>query len=694
MSTDYCAPPRPRRLAMAWAQYALSFHSSPSVVHRTGIIVNGRALALASASSPTPSKLTKRKNYLRPKLLKTLTKSHPTPLLPHEALENPRSITETVENLQHLCETLEIVHEQELEIYSDRSLGEVFGDIVEEVNEKNDTQKELDSEGLNVSQIADNGVSGGVGVISSRSVLELAFYVVGLFVLQTICAVWVLGPTSFGRETTNGEEEAEAARLGVSESEVRNGKRMEGYSLNRNNGVLENLFGSKPSSVIHIDKSQILEKIVEIRAMAKEARESEARELRASGLASSSDVIGDGADSVPAETASSTVKTNIQKEVDGRIFKLQKRLHSLRENSPLASFSYLTSSDKVKDMTNSEASNANKKSGNFVFKKKRRFRSSPSSPGNNPQGFQGPKDNSVPTGIGRKVATIDPLSNALDLSGGEQKIDITNGASQESTSMNIEKMHYNALGETIHEVKENKEARREPFNNESSSMQSVRKKLENSRREMAMGIENSKTMKGDIQEINCKRSVESAQLSESARPKRQISRSFTKENKDTSTITYTKVPLNSSGSSRMLLQNGEIEQKRIVKNRPSDIENDLWSLNLPYVLAILLHRGSDREGRNGLYSLKINSQLEEESSSYTVVFEGRSDARNFCYLLETFFEDLGDFSANVVPLSIKELKEAVESRTMKVIFVRKGQLQLYAGQPLADVEMALRSIIE
>ena len=41
----------------------------------------------------------------------------------------------------------------------------------------------------------------------------------------------------------------------------------------------------------------------------------------------------------------------------------------------------------------------------------------------------------------------------------------------------------------------------------------------------------------------------------------------------------------------------------------------------------------------------------------------------------------------------QELKERVSSHTLKVIVVKKGQLKLYAGQPLPDVEMALRSLV-
>lgn len=71
------------------------------------------------------------------------------------------------------------------------------------------------------------------------------------------------------------------------------------------------------------------------------------------------------------------------------------------------------------------------------------------------------------------------------------------------------------------------------------------------------------------------------------------------------------------------------------------------------VQAILLRRGSEHEGSEGLYSLKMNSHSGNESCSCTIAFEDRGDASNFCYLLESFFEGLGDFSADAVPLSTK-----------------------------------------
>ncbi|XP_021290319.1 uncharacterized protein LOC110421150 isoform X1 [Herrania umbratica] len=132
-----------------------------------------------------------------------------------------------------------------------------------------------------------------------------------------------------------------------------------------------------------------------------------------------------------------------------------------------------------------------------------------------------------------------------------------------------------------------------------------------------------------------------------------------------------------------------------VKDNQSSIKTDPWWLNLPYVLAVLMRRGVDHEGPGGLFTLRISSEGQEQSeTSCTVAFEDHSDANNFCYLLECFFEDLGDFSAEVVPMSVKELYQAIKSHAKKVIVVRKGQLKLYAGQPFAEVEMALHSLIK
>ena len=67
-----------------------------------------------------------------------------------------------------------------------------------------------------------------------------------------------------------------------------------------------------------------------------------------------------------------------------------------------------------------------------------------------------------------------------------------------------------------------------------------------------------------------------------------------------------------------------------------------------------MRRGSEHEESGGLYALRVPPQADKHGDfSYTIAFEDRGNADNFCYLLESFFEDLGDFSADIVPLQVK-----------------------------------------
>ncbi|KAK2412057.1 hypothetical protein QL285_047283 [Trifolium repens] len=159
----------------------------------------------------------------------------------------------------------------------------------------------------------------------------------------------------------------------------------------------------------------------------------------------------------------------------------------------------------------------------------------------------------------------------------------------------------------------------------------------------------------------------------------QNSKGFEKDNVDS---------INGSSGRGFAKKNSALKQ--------ANTRTDMWWLNLRYVLVIVMQRGSNEEGPKGLYSLNFTSKQGEHSDdSYTVAFEDQADANNFCFLLESFFEELGDedFNANAVPMSIQELNEEV-SHGEKVVVVKKRQLQLYAGQLLTDVEMALCSIIE
>lgn len=67
-----------------------------------------------------------------------------------------------------------------------------------------------------------------------------------------------------------------------------------------------------------------------------------------------------------------------------------------------------------------------------------------------------------------------------------------------------------------------------------------------------------------------------------------------------------------------------------------------------------MRRGSEHEESGGLYALRVPSQADKHGDfSYTIAFEDCGNADNFCYLLESVFEDLGDFSADIVPLQVK-----------------------------------------
>lgn len=65
--------------------------------------------------------------------------------------------------------------------------------------------------------------------------------------------------------------------------------------------------------------------------------------------------------------------------------------------------------------------------------------------------------------------------------------------------------------------------------------------------------------------------------------------------------------------------------------------------------------GGESEGApEGLYSLEIKPKSTDRNPmSYAITFQDRVDATNFCYVLDLFFEDLNDVSAEIVPLTIQ-----------------------------------------
>ncbi|KAF3330265.1 hypothetical protein FCM35_KLT03619 [Carex littledalei] len=135
-------------------------------------------------------------------------------------------------------------------------------------------------------------------------------------------------------------------------------------------------------------------------------------------------------------------------------------------------------------------------------------------------------------------------------------------------------------------------------------------------------------------------------------------------------------------------------QMHSVSREVTDTGKEPWWYRLPFVIGILLCGGESDDALRGLYSLEIEpNSTNRDTMSYAITFQDRVDATHCCCVLESFFEGLDDVSAEIIPFTIQEIKEEVQSGRLNVIVVPKGKLKLYAGQPLEEVKVALRSFV-
>ncbi|KAH0935051.1 hypothetical protein HID58_012168 [Brassica napus] len=177
-----------------------------------------------------------------------------------------------------------------------------------------------------------------------------------------------------------------------------------------------------------------------------------------------------------------------------------------------------------------------------------------------------------------------------------------------------------------------------------------------------------------------------AQGSEQRLPSNEVMKASNSENRK---------PLKEAGSGfGRSGQHGEVRKGNTMR-RVKEKQNKTWWLKLPYVLRILMRSNIDQEVSEGYFTMRTEPmEQNKDQVSHMIAFEDQSDAINFSYLLESVFEDLDDFSANVVPISTKDLYNEVSSGGKNVIVVKKRQLKLYAGQPFEDVETALHTLIQ
>ncbi|PRQ39191.1 hypothetical protein RchiOBHm_Chr4g0422351 [Rosa chinensis] len=543
-----------------------------------------------SASVSVPSKITRRKNYLRPKILKTLNpKPDPQTAQPVVPVESPVTPSQDNHELEHSSDRGDVV------------LGGGGGAEVEELR-VSETTAEL------------SGIS---GKFSARTVLKYGGYFIGLFVLQTVVSVLLLGDSD--------PDENSKSRSSV---------------LGKSN--MKTSSGSELGNVVRFDESRLGEKIEEIRAMARKARKIEKNESKGS--------IGNEDDAF----SKSKIKIGIEKEVGNRLVNLQKKLGSKREKLPGSFVNYLEMFGKFEDGVRKNNENVKEGDGALMFKKKLKFKTPTAEVNRNPKGFGGVKEEGGSSKNKTGSGGVDEIGRNASV--GTDGMELLEADAKEKPRETLEK----GTGR-LDEGQDREAGNMVPQNGTVHRTIQGRSSAEDveSIKPRGFGKKNPESLKKEIQG----RTVES----------------------DGPTVQSV-----SSGSTQKKAKKQALANK--VSSKQSDNETDPWWLHLPYVLVIFMRRGSD--GQGGLFSIELNSQSQNESdASYSVAFEDRGDANNFCFLLESCFEDQDDFRATAAPLPNKELHKAVKSDDMKVIVVKKGQLQLYAGQPFAEVEMALRSLV-
>ncbi|KAG8658828.1 hypothetical protein MANES_03G195600v8 [Manihot esculenta] len=521
---------------MASAYRAIfSFHAPPKIT--SGTVYRHRLSCLASSvPAPFPSKRTNRKNHLRPKIHKTLTKPLTPAPLPHIV---------PVEHTIPIPIPLPPANDAVL----DAPWGEISSGSL--LAEETDRFEEF---GVSETIGAAGQYSCIVGKFSAKSLMKFCGYLVGV----TICAVWVLGNSSSSKKEV---------RLNNLDSKGR-------IFLNGNN-------------VAYFDGTDQEEKISEIRAMAREAREKEKRGRK-----------------------EGNEESDIEKEIGERLVKLEKRLNSKKEKLPESFMNYLGlfgNDDDDDDEGLSENSLDPKEDLKaLMFKKKFKFKSPSMNSRNSPKGFSGSSsiNGSYPNG-----ESTSSNSGTMKIDGGMK-----------------------AAGVQL---------------NSSKGGNKLEKEKEDLPKELQSGTD-QKTRKGRL-------SSEVTKSWKSRDLEKQKSLRLTKENQQTTT--NLDVPSSSRRNSSSNTGKRPVANK--VGDKKSAVQTNLWWLKLPYALAILMRRGSEKEEPAGLYALRTPYQAGDQAC--TVAFEDRGDANNFCYLLESYFEDLGDFSADIVPLSIQVSAKGISS---------------------------------
>ncbi|KAL4202791.1 hypothetical protein AMTRI_Chr02g222950 [Amborella trichopoda] len=692
----------PQSSAMVWAR--------PTVLFVPSNLNLKRAHGLVASLALSSSKCRRRKNKLRPKLLRTL----PKPALLDTQQQKFSDFVIEPDRFDH------------------NTISEELCMAPLPLEEEN---LEVEIHGFNQAEVISHGFPDS---FSSRSVIHLVLSLVGVFVVQTACAVWVLGSANFDDKLGKLEENGDGSSSSSSPN-IENGL----FSSGRKDGYFAKL---------STGEAELGERISLIRSMAREARANERKRLKEEDPFVSLEENDTFVETTKNLSAPVKFQTPIEKEVDKHLEILPRLVPKrLKDSTELP----VKSVTKVLDVQNligkSRSRKASRKNSPYKYRqnldgivKEADKNRSKSVQARAPWGSRGSSSDKNGEGSKRKATSADvdgrngnshsvlgrekhnmedeigfskvldgklerkdegtkeriqPRIEAIDLQTADTK-----GTNQSSPTELQENMgsyktressaHHGETEKIINFVNEINQIKL-PLPLSSSPLKSdvsdheIVERLESGKEastsdqvDVADNWEKDVTNDFPVGEIN---HLGGSHVStESGKGMKNSYRSFKteyKEESNTSTVTGDSVHYVDQVSQNML---------RELKDNELGNEKDQWWKNLRYVLAIFLYRGAD--GSKGLYSLKMGHSPIGEGSSHSIMFEDRGDANNFCYLLESFFKDLGDAQAKAVPLTINELDEAVQSGRMNVKVVRKGQLRLYAGQALEEVEKTLRSL--
>lgn len=257
------------------------------------------------------------------------------------------------------------------------------------------TQKEItESDQVSLSETT-GFVDGVLSTFSPKSAVKIGLFLVGAFVFQTVCAVLIFGSTDLDDEDEMDNKKARVKNRSKSD-----------LSLSENRGLME----TKEGGIVVVDESEMDNRIMEIREMAREARLQENIDGKRKGVVEESD----DNDDVDFDLGE---KTGKEKEVDGRLMKLKK---SLEGNYEKPAPKFLRKEGDVSD-----SSSKDEPFGSLMFKKRYKYKSPSIDSGDKPKGFDGNVANeTLINGV-----TADELDNSeqIDLPNGNEKdIKVTN----------------------------------------------------------------------------------------------------------------------------------------------------------------------------------------------------------------------------------------------------------------------------